>query len=144
MGLVRRLSEQASLELAFRTESREVEGPAGDGDHRLGSLELAPISLLVQWRPRGWEAGGFQPFLGAGANVTLSWEASGALDSADIATTIGPALQLGTDYRLSPMVGLNFDVKWNTLTLDIEDFGTTVPSIRIDPLSLGLGIGFRF
>ncbi len=54
-GAVERgLGRVASLELAFRTKSREVLGPASaGGDERLGSLEMLPVTLLARWRPRG-------------------------------------------------------------------------------------------
>jgi hypothetical protein len=30
------------------------------------------------------------------------------------------------------------------MTVDIEGFGATVPSVKVDPLSLGVGLGLRF
>jgi outer membrane protein len=57
---------------------------------------------------------------------------------------VGPALQLGTDYALSDRTVLNLDVRWHTMTVEIEDFASPVPSVQIDPLILGLGVGVRF
>lgn len=33
---------------------------------------------------------------------------------------------------------------WNTLAADIQDFRSPDPSVKIDPLTLGLGVGVRF
>lgn len=70
-AVVRRLTEVASLELSLRTESREVEGPTGgSGDHRLGSLEMLPLTLTGRWHPRRRGEGDLQPYVGAGINFT--------------------------------------------------------------------------
>jgi outer membrane protein W len=38
----------------------------------------------------------------------------------------------------------NFDLRWNTLQTDIENHGAQLAQIKIDPITLGAGIGFRF
>ncbi len=144
-AVVRRVSEVVALELSVRTESREVEGPRAAGvEHRLGSLEMVPVTLSAQWRPRGHVDAPWQPYVGAGVNVTGTWEKSGALDSTNPGPTVGPAVVAGMDWRLAGAATFTLDARWNTLRVDIEDFGTTIPSVRIDPLSLGMGIGLRF
>ncbi len=144
-ALERRVSDVASLELSLRTESREVLGPTDAGaDNRLGSLEMLPLTLLGRWRPRGGRAGAFQPYLGAGAALTATWEKSGALDSSDVPASLRPALGLGTDYEISPRVVLNADVKWNPLTARVVNFRTPEPTVKIDPMTFGLGMGVRF
>lgn len=140
----RRLGAVTALELSFRTESREVTGPEGAGDNRLGSLEMFPVTLLARWVPRGRGDGAFQPYLGAGAALTTTWEKSGALDSSDTRAAVSPALGLGTDFALSPRTVLNLDVKWNTFTARITKFRTPEPAVKIDPLTFGVGFGVRF
>ena len=141
----RRLSDVTFLELSGRTESREVLGPERAGeDNRLGSLEMLPVTLLARWRPRGHGSAPFQPYLGAGAALTATWEKSGALDSADVPPSLAPAVGLGADIRLSPRLVLNLDAKWNPLTARITHFRTPDPEVKIDPLTLGVGVGVRF
>ena len=142
-ALTRHFGHSFGLELATRTESREVDQAAGAGpDIRLGSLELIPITAIVQWRPA--TAGRLHPYAGAGASITVGWEESGALDNLDVSPAVGPALQLGADWKLSEELVLNLDTKWNGLTTDLSSGGNRITRLKIDPLTLGLGIGFRF
>ncbi len=144
-AIVRHLGDRFSAEVALHTESREVTGPdTGGSSGPLGSLEMIPLSLLVRWHPRGGGGADLQPYVGVGGSFTPTWEKSGALDSSNLATHVGPAIQLGSDLALSSAVLLNLDVKWNTLSVEIEDFVPTPPSVKIDPLTFGLGLGFRF
>jgi outer membrane protein W len=140
-GVARQLGRALALELALRTESREVDVASGTGtDTRLGSLELLPIFLTVQYSPL---AGAFRPYAGAGVNLTVCWEKSGALDDTQVSPSVGPALQAGLDVALSQTLYLNVDVKWNLLRMNITAQGTKLATLEVDPLTLGLGVGVR-
>jgi outer membrane protein len=141
-SLRRTLGQSVAAELTIRTESREVDSlyPPGE-DRRLGSLELLPVNIFVQYHRR---AGNVRPYAGAGVSATFAWEKSGALDSTDMKGSLGPALQVGADFRLSPNLILNTDLKWNRTRLNLTNAGAPLTDIRLDPVSLGLGLGFRF
>ena len=139
-ALVRRVSDGFALELSMRTESREVTGPA----RNLGSLEMIPLTVSGQWRPRGSGDAPWQPYLGAGVNVTGTWEKSGDLDSAHVTPKVGPALVVGSDWLLGGRSTLNLDVRWNTLRVEMDHIPSPPPSIKVDPLALGVGVGVRF
>jgi outer membrane protein W len=141
VALVRDLGPFA-LELSLRTESREVEGP-GPGPN-LGSLEMLPVGLALQWRPRSNGDHAFQPYLGAGVTTTLTWEKSGALDSIDVPAYVGPTVQLGFDHRLWPAAALNLDVRWGTLRIDLTELDPNAADVKVDPLVFGLGLAFPF
>jgi outer membrane protein len=142
-ALSRDLGRHFGVELAAATESREVNQAQIDGaDLRLGSIELLPVNLLLQVRPG--VGGRAHPYAGAGINLTVAWEKSGALDSQDVAPSIGPALQVGTDIDLAPSVLLNLDVRWNVLRTDIGPAGSGIATLKIDPMTFGVGLGFRF
>lgn len=72
------------------------------------------------------------------------WEKTGALDSDDIAPTLGVALQLGVDFDLSPGGLVNLDLGWNTSEPDIEADGVRITTITINPFTISAGVGFRF
>jgi outer membrane protein W len=131
-----------ALELSLRTESREVEGP-GPGPH-LGSLEMLPVGLTVQWRARSSRDGAFQPYVGAGVSTTLTWEKSGALDSIDVPAHVGPTVQLGFDHRLSSAAALNLGFRWGTLRVDLTELDPNASEVKVDPLVFGLGLAFPF
>ena len=141
-SLRRMLGRSFAAELTIRTESREVDSlfPAG-ADRRLGSLELLPLNLFLQFRPR---TGSVRPYAGAGVSATFAWEKSGVLDSTDMKGSVGPALQLGADFTLSSSIMLNTDLKWNRTRVDLTNGSTRLADIRLDPVSLGVGVGFRF
>lgn len=142
-ALRRSFNRLLGAELTARTESREIDSlfPSGQ-DRRLGSLELLPVSVTLQWRPPS--TGAVHPYAGAGVNVTVAWEKSGALDSVDMPGSVGPALQAGADFDVASETLLNVDLKWNTLTADLKNAGTRLTRLKVDPLSLGVGVGFRF
>jgi outer membrane protein len=140
-GIARELTRSLAVEFTIRTESREVDVDRGTGaDTRLGSLELLPLSLMVDWSPL---AGTFRPYVGAGINLTTCWEKSGALDDTQVSPSVSPAVQAGVDIALSSVLFLNMDARWNLLRTDLSERGTKLATLRIDPLTLGLGIGAR-
>jgi len=142
-AVTRDLRRCLSLEASLRTESREYDWePAGAPRERLGSLELLPVNVILQYRPR--LGGGIRPYGGVGANLTVAWEKSGVLDSLDVAPHVGPALQAGVDFALGGAALFNLDLRWNTLTTDITDGDTPYAKVKIDPITLGFGVGFRF
>jgi len=145
VALARRISEPFWIELAFRTESREVEGPPqpGFGDH-LGSLEMLPVSMTLQWHPLGARGATVQPYLGAGFNTTVTWEKSGLLDTLDPPAHFGPVFQLGTGVDLSSNAVLSLDARWNTLAVELEGLASPTPRVDVDPLTLGVGLGLMF
>ncbi|MGD8868912.1 MAG: OmpW family outer membrane protein [Gemmatimonadales bacterium] len=143
VGLDRALSRPLQLAITLATESREVDVAEETGpDTRLGSLELLPVNLLLQLRPR--RGGRLHPYVGGGLNATFCWEKSGQLDSLDVAPSFGPALQLGLDLDLSSYILLNLDLRWNTLRPEITSAGAETVTLKIDPLTFGIGVGFRF
>ena len=142
-ALRRGFSPSLGAELSVRTESREVDSLVVTGeDRRLGSLELLPLNLLVQWRP--FEGRRARPYAGAGVNLTVAWEKSGTLDSVDMKGSVGPAVQAGVDIDLASDALLNVDLEWNTFTAKLQNGGTRLTDLQIDPLTLAIGVGFHF
>ena len=58
--------------------------------------------------------------------------------------SLGPAVQVGADLNLSPRVLLNTDLKWNGMRADLKNGEVRLADIRVDPLSLGVGLEFLF
>ena len=56
----------------------------------------------------------------------------------------GPALQIGFDYALDKNWSINFDVKKVYIKTDVRSFGTKVGTFKVDPLLVGVGLGYRF
>ena len=130
-----------ALEFDLRTESREADlTPAGGSQTALGSVELLPVNLFVQFRP---SYGIWHPYAGAGANFTVAWEKTGAFDDTRVTPEFGPAAQLGVDVDLGRSLVLNLDARWNVYRPEVIRHGARVALFTVDPITLGAGIGIR-
>ncbi len=58
--------------------------------------------------------------------------------------SVHPALGFGGDWALSDRLVLNLDVQWHPLTARIARFRSPEPTVRVDPVTLGAGVGVRF
>ncbi len=142
-GLKRDLSTRFAVRLTGTFESREVEfEPDTPNRSRLGALELFPLNAFVEWHPRS--TGSVRPFLGAGANLSLFWEKSGALDSVGVSTSVGPALTAGLEFVLSDHSRCVVTYKWNKLSTDLTAEGERLATLNIHPSTFGAGVMFRF
>jgi outer membrane protein len=91
----------------------------------------------------------FQPYVGAGVNVTLISDVHLAVPNVGTlkldSSSVGPAAQAGFDYKLASRWYLNADVKWAKIASDVTLVGVgKVSTVHIDPFLFGLGIGYRF
>ena len=58
--------------------------------------------------------------------------------------SVGGALQVGVDVPLSGNMYFNFDVKKVYLETDVSAGGNKIGTFKVDPLLVGVGIGWRF
>jgi len=113
------------------------------GGAEIGSLKHLPPTLLAQYHFTN--LGAFKPYLGAGINYTRFSSVDilgGALNVKK--NSFGPALQVGFDYALDKNWSINFDVKKVYIKTDVRSFGTKVGTFKVDPLLVGVGLGYRF
>lgn len=108
----------------------------------IGTLKHLPPTLLAQYH---FNANGFKPYVGAGVNYTRfsSVDVLGGAASID-KNSWGPALQVGVDIPLTGNMYLNLDVKKVYIRTDVYAGTTNVGSFKIDPLLVGVGLGWRF
>jgi len=114
---------------------------------------VLPPTLLLQYHFNS--GGAFKPYVGAGINYTkfVNVKASGAgraalgLSNVDLDSSWGFALQVGADYQLNDRWYLNADVKY----IDVSTTGTANSllggvnvDVDIDPVLVGVGVGYRF
>lgn len=135
-----------ALELILATTTHQV-GVKGSAINNvdLGSVSLLPPTLLAQYH---YEWGNFKPYVGAGLNYTMFYDSqSGDVNSVKYDNSFGYALQVGLDYKITEKVYLNLDVKKLYLSTEarVNAGGTKVKAdVDIDPLLVGVGIGYRF
>lgn len=107
---------------------------------QIGTLKHLPPTLLGQYHFTGM--GAFKPYLGAGINYTRFSSvniAGGALTVKK--NSWGPALQVGFDYALDRNWSLNVDVK--KVYIDTKVSGG-IGTFKVDPVLVGVGVGYRF
>lgn len=108
----------------------------------IGTFKHLPPTLLLQYHFTGLN--GYKPYLGAGINYTdiskVSLPTGVTLDS----HSWGGALQAGVDIPLDKNWSINFDVKKVYIKTDVYSTGTSVGTLKLDPVLVGVGLGYRF
>lgn len=149
------ISDNVGLELIAATTKHRASGTSGTtgGIGRLASTWVLPPTLTAQYHlnPKG----GIRPYIGAGVNYTLfySERPSAALEAAvgqtrvKMKSSIGWAVQGGLDIDIGKRTFLNLDVKYididTTARLATTGIGIQRVKVRLDPVVVGVGIGFR-
>ena len=109
---------------------------------QIGTLKHLPPMLTAQYHfiPEGK----FRPYVGAGVNYTLFSDVSLPAPFTIDSSSAGLALQAGMDISLGNNMYLNVDIKKVYIRTDLKAAGTSLGTIKVDPILLGLGIGWRF
>jgi len=143
-------SENWAAELILGTSKHDVKAVStAAGDIELGDVWLLPPTLTLQYHFAG---GALKPYLGAGVNLTLFYGADEGpvADEVEYESSLGLAFQGGLDYDLSDDWFLNLDIKKIFIQTDATVNATTALSatvgadVDINPLVIGLGVGYRF
>jgi len=111
---------------------------------KLGTLSQLPPTLLAQYH---FNLKGYKPYVGAGINYTKFTTSDIKLGTTPVtpdASSWGGALQVGVDVPLSGNMYFNFDVKKVWIGTNINAGGASAGSLRVDPLLVGVGLGWRF
>lgn len=119
-----------------------------EGLGKIGSLKHLPPTLLAQYHFTNM--GAFKPYVGAGINFTrfssvrFAPAVRDALDPSIKKNSFGGALQVGFDYALDKHWSINVDVKKVFIKTDVRSAGTKVGTFKVDPVLVGVGVGYRF
>ena len=113
-----------------------------DGNN-VGTFKHLPPTLLLQYHFMPEKQ--FSPYVGAGVNYTRISNVNllggaGSLEN----SSVGFALQAGVDYKLDKNWSLNLDIKKVQIRSDLMISGAKVSALQVDPLMVGIGLGYRF
>ena len=112
------------------------------GGTEIGSLKHLPPTLLAQYHFTNFQ--GFKLYLGGGVNYTrfssVNLPAGVDIDR----DSFGPALQAGVDFPLTKNISLNLDVKKVWIRTDVSAGGAKLGTFKVDPVLVGVGVGYRF
>ena len=107
----------------------------------IGTLKHLPPTLTVQYHFDGMAV---KPYVGAGINYThfssVNLPAGVDIDR----NSFGLAVQAGVDIPLSGNMYLNFDVKKTYIRTDVSAAGAKIGTFKVDPVLVGVGLGWRF
>ena len=118
------------------------------GGAEIGTLKHLPPTLSLQYHFAPNDT--FRPYVGAGLNYTIfsNVEFAPAVDAALSPsvkhTSVGLSFQVGFDYEISKNLYLNVDIKKVQIGTKVYSKGTEVGKFKVDPLLVGVGLGFRF
>jgi outer membrane protein len=109
----------------------------------VGTFKHLPPTLLAQYHFT--PSSQFSPYVGLGVNWTTFsnnnfLNGAGSLEH----DSFGLAAQLGVDVKLDKNWSLNFDVKKVQIRSDVMLSGAKVSKVKVDPVLLGVGVGYRF
>lgn len=155
-------TKNIATELILALGSKHDVSISGDsagviGNQHLGSVNLLPPTLTVQWHFNPDQT--FDPYVGAGINATFMLDRNLRFESGATAgekirldrSSLGPALQAGFDVNLKDGWLLNADMKYVWLDSDVEMKSATtgnrwakIDALDINPWVVSVGIGKRF
>ncbi|MFA9216544.1 MAG: OmpW family protein [Sphingomonadaceae bacterium] len=109
----------------------------------IGTFKHLPPTLTAQYRFASESP--FTPYVGAGVNYTTMSKVhllngAGSLEH----DSFGFALQAGVDYKIDKNWSFNIDVKKVQIRSDVMISGAKVSAVKVDPVLLGVGFGYRF
>lgn len=116
------------------------------GGGKIGTVKHLPPTLTAQYH---FTPGAqFSPYVGAGVNWTTFSKNEMSIPTLGNVSlehdSFGFALQAGVDYKIDKNWSLNLDVKKVQIRSDVYLNGGKVSAIKIDPLLVGFGVGYRF
>lgn len=110
---------------------------------KIGTFKHLPPTLTAQYH--FMPDAQINPYVGAGINYTNISKVellngAGSLEH----KSWGLALQAGVDFKLDKNWSLNLDIKKVQISSDVAIAGAKVSNVKVDPLLVGVGLGYRF
>ncbi|MFZ5844245.1 MAG: OmpW/AlkL family protein [Pseudomonadota bacterium] len=116
-----------------------------DGVGKIGTFKHLPPTFTLAYH---FNAGGdFRPYVGAGVNYTLFMDEDMAVGAAEVTLendSVGAAYRVGFDWAINQDWLLNVDVKKIMIGTDVYLDGTKISALDVDPLAIGVGLGWHF
>ncbi len=135
-------TKNVAAELIAATGEHTVE--AGGSD--LGDTWILPPTLTLQYHFMPDEK--FSPYIGAGVNYSYFYSEDPAAPNTDLEVDggFGAAVQAGFDYWINDHWGVNVDVKYVDLEVDVHvnNSALNARDVDLNPWIVGAGVSYRF
>ncbi|MCX2860762.1 outer membrane beta-barrel protein [Paucibacter sp. PLA-PC-4] len=118
------------------------------GGAKIGSLKHLPPTLSLQYHFAPTAT--FRPYVGAGLNYTRFSSVNfapavvAALAPSIKKNSYGLSLQVGADIEVAKNLFLNVDIKKVQIDTTVYSKGQSAGKFKVDPLLVGVGLGWRF
>ena len=110
---------------------------------KVGTFKALPPTLTLQYHFTPGSQ--FSPYVGAGINYTNISSVKLMDGIADLEhSSFGLALQAGVDFKIDKNWSINVDIKKVQIRSDVMAGGVKVSAVKVDPLLVGVGVGYRF
>lgn len=131
-------SKNIAAELILTLPQKQAVSLNGD----FGSFKHLPPTLTLQYHFTDFKD--FKPYVGAGLNYTkITGDHLSPGYNLD-GHSFGAAIQAGVDVPLTKQLSLNFDVKKVNIKTDVYQNGSKAGTLKLDPVLVGVGVGYRF
>ena len=131
-------SKNIAAELILTLPQKQAVSLNGD----FGSFKHLPPTLTLQYHFTDFQD--FKPYVGAGLNYTkITGDHLSTGYNLD-GHSFGAAIQAGVDVPLTKQLSLNFDVKKVNIKTDVYQNGSKAGTLKLDPVLVGVGVGYRF
>ncbi len=130
------------------TWPQQVNITAGPGNTNVGKISALPPSLLVQYHFT--DLGAFKPYVGAGVNYTIFGNRQnfpGLGNSVQVdQNSVGFVAQVGTDYMFDKNWGMNFDLKYATMSTNVTTVqgNNNLGKLTLNPFMPAIGVTYKF
>jgi outer membrane protein len=134
-------TKNIAAELIAATAEHKVSA----GTNTLGDVWILPPTLTLQYHFQPDEK--FSPYIGAGINYSMFYgeDDAAGFNNLDVDGGLGWALQAGFDYWLNDHWGVNADIKYVDLDVDVRVNNTlSADDVELDPVIVGVGASYRF
>ncbi|KQW99928.1 hypothetical protein ASC94_30815 [Massilia sp. Root418] len=109
----------------------------------IGTMKHLPPTLLAQYH--FLPGAQLRPYVGAGLNYTTLSKVHLLNGNAGLEhKSFGLAVQAGADFALDKNWSLNLDVKKVQIRSDVNSAGAIISKVKVDPLLVSVGVGYRF
>lgn len=110
---------------------------------KIGTFKHLPPTLTLQYH---FTPGAqISPYVGAGVNYTRISSVKLLNGAGDLENnSFGLALQAGVDFKIDKNWSINLDIKKVQIRSDVMVGGAKVSAVKVDPVLIGLGVGYRF
>lgn len=110
---------------------------------KIGTFKHLPPTLTLQYHFT--LAAQVSPYVGAGVNYTRISSVKLLGGAGDLENhSFGLALQAGVDFKIDKNWSINLDVKKVQIRSDVMVGGAKVSAVKVDPVLISVGVGYRF